>query len=207
MPLNLAIFDWDGTLVDSPSWAHQAMCAVFNYYGVEPPTLEIFLTEISSDFLLFYRSHGIPESATRQDLNVIWEQYLTEHPDGFMMRDGAKEALAFCHDAGMKTAIVSGTSPGTIAQGIERFALTGLIDHVEANACGKVGELQLVLARFTTNPHGAVYVDDTLEGVKAAKSLGITAIGITGGFELPERLLKANPDHLITTLFDLPQLL
>jgi len=207
MKRSLAIFDWDGTLVDSPRWAHHAMCAVFNNYQVEPPSLEVFLEGISSDFLIFYRKHGIPNTATRKDLNAIWEKYLLDHSDDFTLRDGALEALVYCRDVGMKTAIVSGTSPGVIAHGIERFGIGDLIGQVEANACGKVKELQRVLLNFNISPDEAVYVDDTHEGVNAAKTVGMTAIGITGGFELPQRLLQAEPDHLIDSLYDLLPLL
>lgn len=113
------------------------MQAVFEHYGVEAPTLETFLGEISSDFMLFYQKYGIPSSATRKDLNSLWERFLDEHPDDLRLRDGAQDALLLCHNLGMKTAIVSGTAPGVITRGAQLLGISAFIGYVEGNARGE----------------------------------------------------------------------
>jgi phosphoglycolate phosphatase-like HAD superfamily hydrolase len=92
---------------------------------------------------------------------------------------------------GMSIAIVSSNARSVITEGLAQFGLSDLIDHIEADACGKVQELQRVLHVFNVAPVDAFYVDDTFEGVNAACSIGITAIGIEGGWGKPERLLQA----------------
>jgi phosphoglycolate phosphatase len=207
LPWALAVFDWDGTLVDSAHWTHRAMQAVFRHYSVEAPTLETFLHEISSDFMLFYQKYGIPASATRKDLNAIWEQYLMEHPEGLMLREGAQEALTLCRNMGVKTGIVSGTAPAVITHGMERLGIAALVDQIRGNACGKVNELRQVLAHFRLKPYQAVFIDDAYEGINAAKNVGMTAVAITGGFDATDRLRSASPDHVIGTLREFPTLL
>ncbi len=206
MAWKLVAFDWDGTLVDTMQIAYQAMRTVFGHYRLEPPSKDVFLENITSGGMLaFYHERGVPRSATRQDLNAIWQRHFNDpkHHSQLLLREGAREALAACRDMGAKVSIVSGSTHGIITTGIERFGISDFIDHVEADASGKVDELRRVISHFSVDPNEMVYVDDTYEGLAAAKEVGISAIGILGGFSPRERLLEANPDRLIASLNDL----
>jgi len=202
----LVAFDWDGTLADTRQVAYQALRTVFEKYCLSPPSKEVFMENISSDEkMAFYYKHGIPMSATRKDLNTIWQQYFNDPQrlHEFSLRDGSKEVLHAFHNAGLKVSIVSGSGHAIITTGLTKFDLVDLVDHIEADACGKIDELYRTISRFSIDPKEAIYIDDTFEGLSAAKSVGLTAIGIMGGFNTQERLLTASPDYLIKSLYEL----
>ncbi len=210
MVWKLLAFDWDGTLVDTMEVMYQATRTVFIHYELKPPTREVYLEEITiKNMDEFYHDHGVPRQATRQDLNAIWRMYFNDpgNYDAMRLRDGAREALLICRAMGINTALVSGTIRDVIMVGLSRFGLPGFIDHVGADASDKVGELKRTLDRFVISPEEAAYVDDTFEGLSAAKRVGMTAIGITGGFSPRQLLLEADPDLMIDSLIELLPLL
>jgi phosphoglycolate phosphatase-like HAD superfamily hydrolase len=197
----LVMFDWDGTLADSVRWSYRGVCAIFRHWGVAPPSCDIFFEKVTSDIISVYHRHGIPKNVTREELNAVWNKHLQENLDGFMLREGARDVLQFCHQNGMKTAIVSANTEAVITRGIERFGIGLLIDHVTWGAYDKARKLKEVRERF--GAERAFYVDDTHEGITAAKSAGVIAIAITGGFELLSNIALAEPDHTICALGEL----
>ncbi|MDP2704143.1 MAG: HAD hydrolase-like protein [bacterium] len=191
---------------DTTEVAYQAMRTIFEHFELEVPSRSTFLENITSGKLLeFYRERGIPPHITRKDLNVLWERHFNnpEHRGNIPLREGAREALLACRDGRAKVAIVSGSTHNIIQASISRFGIGDFIDHLEADAHGKIEELRRVFTRFFVQPEEMVYIDDTYEGLCAAKSIGAAAVGITGGFGMREHLLQANPDHLITNLHEL----
>ncbi len=204
----LAVFDWDGTLVDSREIAYRATCDIFRHYGVEePPSREAYFRDQISDFIPFYHRHGIPASVNRNELNGLWRRLFFAESNHPPLREGTLDMLRACREAGLRTAIVSGNIPEVIQACSGLLGLGGLIDHVHANANGKTEELRAVLAHFGIGPEEAFYLDDTAEGLLAASRAGMAAIGIEGGFNLREHLETANPDHIIAEPAGLPALL
>lgn len=194
MKWKLAVFDWDGTLVDSVALAYEATACLFAKFDLAPPPYEAYLAaNLSSPgaILAFYHAHDIPVSASETEMRKTWERHSIEHYVELQMREGALDLLRLCREMGMNTAIVSSNAQSVISTGLDQFSLSGLIDHVQADACGKVEELRRVLQAFDVSPAEAFYVDDTFEGVNAAHSVGMTAIGIEGGFGKLDRLRQA----------------
>lgn len=202
----LAAFDWDGTLVDTAHVAYQAMQTVFTHYNAAAPSKEDFFRNITSGGLEnFYHERGIPRFVTRKELNDHWKKYFGKQKgqDGIVMRDGARELLHACRNSGIKVSIVSGSVRNVIEASLTTLGIAGLIDHLEADAHGKVDELRRVIKHFSFEPKEVVYVDDMFEGISAAKNVGAAAIGIRGGFGADGHLREAAPDHLIASLHEL----
>jgi HAD superfamily hydrolase (TIGR01509 family) len=192
----LAIFDWDGTLVDSVMLSYLVTCHLFGIYNVPPPSLDVYLAARHNDprdFVAFYKQHGVPPDATIDELSAHWARLFSDHAAELKLREGAKETLELCRALGMGTAIVSANVGSVISAGLRSMGIEHLIDHVEARAKGKVAELRQVLQLFHLPPDRAVYIDDTFEGISAAHLAGISAIGLAGGFGRLEHLLEAAP--------------
>jgi len=50
------------------------------------------------------------------------------------------------------------------------------------------------------NPKQMFYVDDSHDGIKSAKEIGIATIGFTGGYYSKRRIVSAEPDFVIDDL-------
>ncbi len=201
--LDMLIFDWDGTLVDTGPIMYEAVVTFFARFGVPPPPMEKWLEEISPDFLPWYHEQGIPRTVGREELHDHWGKHAEQHKHRILLRPGALDVLQCCSDVGILVAVVSGTNADVIDPVVSRFGIGVHFDAFGTGVKDKHIGLVNMLRRFSLSPKNAAYVDDTHIGLVSAKKAGLTAIGITGGFHSRESLLQANPDHLIASLEEL----
>lgn len=195
-----ALFDWDGTLVDSSEAAYASICAMFKAFDCRVPPKSVYMESINLKHKAFYHEHGIPETVTRDELNKIFMDGVRANIRLIRLRKYALSLLRVCRKMQIPTAIVSGASPAEyVAEGMKVTRIGAFIDHVRACATTKIPELQEVLQRLSVHPHDGFYLDDTSEGVDAANKVGLISVGIEGGFNSKEKILRANPDFLISS--------
>lgn len=209
----LAIFDWNGTLLDDLEVvAYASVCAIFEHFGLASPPLETYRTEISSDYMKFYLDHGIPPSEDpkqRQDeLNDIRLRVFEENWDKPQFRDGARELLSLCYVLGMCRAIVTGEETTIFERRNRQFGLKSKwVESYIAHTRDKVAALREMLDRFRVKPKDAFYVDDSFDGLSAAKKVGLTTFGLTCGYAPEENIKAAQPDCLVSSLHEVKGIL
>ena len=106
MRYRLAVFDFDGTLVER-HFAFEATRSVFNSFGVSPPTEDDFFENILPDVLRFYHDRGIPSHLTLEDLYIPWLDFQRENLHRLVLREGAKQVLEELRKSGAHVAIGS----------------------------------------------------------------------------------------------------
>lgn len=206
--VELVIFDWNGTLLDDLEFVFESVLEIFRRYEVPPPTLEEYRREITADFMQFYWNHGIPRSATGDDLNKIRIEVLRAIDlDRYLLVDGVLEVLKGLANRSVKLAIASSGNTEVIAAQLTHLEISDLFDPVITDAWDKVAALKQALKHFGLEPHEAVYIDDTYDGLIAAKNAGLLACGVTWGYNSRERILAAEPDYVIDELKELIELL
>ena len=182
MDKKFAIFDMDGTLVDSMGfWNRLAdeYLAKFGLPGLSPALKEesIALTMVESA-QLFIREFGIPGTPEQiaGDINALMEEhYRTDVP----LKPGAADFLARLRDAGVKMCIASSTNPVLIDICLRRL---GVRDHFEfLLSCEEVGEgknkptVYLEAARrMGGTPENTVIFEDILVAAQTAKGAGFS---------------------------------
>ncbi len=205
MAFKLAAFDWDGTLVDSRQLGYHCSCIMFSRHNLVAPPFEKYIEAV--DYMEFYYRHGIPRSVRREELNAIWDEGFRDRSELIDLRPMARELLAACRSRSMRTAILSGNTENTVGHGISLFGLSPLVDRWKAAAHNKVSGLLEMAAHFRVRTEEVFYLDDTREGLLAAKKAGATAIGILGGFQSEERIREARPHHCVASLEEVIALL
>lgn len=203
MPLKLLAFDWDGTLADNTQDVYEAIKSIFNNYEVEPPSKPDCMANLSSQgWLSFYYDRGLPGHVTKKDVEPLWQKYFSSK-EPVNLRGGVLEVFSLCQQNNVKICIVSGSFKEVISNCLSKRGLRGFVDHIEGSASGKIDELRKVAHLFSVRPEEMTYVDDSYEGISAAKTVGASAFAILGGMTSKERLLEANPDYLIDHLHQL----
>ena len=190
----LAIFDWNGTLLDDLTVVYESVVEIFRTYVIPAPTLEQYRNEIQSDFMKFYFDHGFPKETRRDDLNAIRKRYLQEHGHRARLRPNVKELLELCRKLRIHTAIVSGEKEDVLLERLDQFQLLPLLNEVRGNSWEKERVLEEVVNRFRIPAQRAFYLDDSVDGLQAAKNLGIVTIGFTSGYYPKERILSVKPN-------------
>ncbi|MEK7115289.1 MAG: HAD family hydrolase [Patescibacteria group bacterium] len=202
----LAVFDWNGTLLNDLSLVYASVQKIFRVYKLTPPTLEQYCNEISADFMQFYWSHGMPQYVTKDDLNKIRQDFFTLHWNNVFLNNDVYAILGFIIGRGLNISITSGEESSVLEERMKQFSLKPLFDLVRGSAWNKEVVLKETLQYFNILPSEAVYIDDTFDGITAAKNVGMDTIGFTGGYNSRERILVANPNFIIDSLDEIIRL-
>jgi phosphoglycolate phosphatase len=198
----LAIFDWNGTLLNDLKLVYESVVAIFKAYQLPPPTLDEYRNEIEADFMKFYRAHGMPAHVTGEELNAIRKQYFQEHWQEVELQSGARQLLQLCRDLRIPITIVSGEMKEVLEDRLRQFSLAPLVNRVRGGARDKEHALADMLDTFKVDPEDTFYLDDSHDGITAAKHTGIFTIGFTGGYYSPQRIVLAKPDKFVHALQD-----
>lgn len=207
MKKRFAIFDMDGTLVDSMGYWNRLADEYLVQRGY--PTLTPALREESialtmeGSARLFIREFGIPGTPEQiaGDINALMEEhYRTDVP----LKSGAAAFLDRLRAAGIKMCIASSTAPALIDICLRRL---GVRDHFEfLLSCEEVGEgknrptVYLEAARrLGGTPENTVIFEDILVAARTAKGAGFSLgviYDVNSDAEQPQ--LKALADCYIT---------
>lgn len=198
----VAVFDYDGVIVDSFTASHPIVQDVWGYdedryranfegnaYGTDKPELPP-------------EERAVEEERLRQFV----ERYSVHH-DSLGVFDGMHEVIAEL--AGKYTlVIVSSTTDDAINRVLARTGLASYFTQVLGATThrSKVVKLGMIMERRGVQSSDCVFITDTLGDIREARHHGIPAIGVLWGFHDRTRLLKDGPVPLAEQPSDLPLL-
>lgn len=197
--VELVIFDWDGTLVDSRSVIVETMQATLAEAGFEPLPGEECQQVIGLGLDEAIRTL-VPEAseADYERLRAIYGRRF----QGFGAADmpffpGVTEGLDWLHGRGRGLAVATGKS----RRGLDRMlAEWGMQGTFHATRCADETAskphprmLRELLADFGLAPEQAVFVGDTGFDMEMARNLGMPRIAVTYGVHGSDRLASGEP--------------
>jgi phosphoglycolate phosphatase len=208
--MKLAVWDVDGTLVDSRSSIHRAAVVAANAIGIEPPTYEQVRQIVGVSLfeaLQMMRPDLDPETIaayTREFQNA----FLAFHADPDFresLYEGAHDALLRLKADGWFLGMATGNSRRGVNRLTEKYGWTELFD---ASFCADDGPskphphmLQCNLNHLGLGSHQAVMIGDTSHDIRMAREAGVHAIGVSWGFHTVEELELAGA-HVIVHSFE-----
>ena len=207
-----AIFDLDGTLIDSGRLHYKAFRKVvddwwgmdFDYEKDFAPHYGKSAVEIITPFLeknnIDVEKAGDFANQRRDTLKSILE-------DGVEIKllDGAKEAVDTMIDEGFKTGLATGNRRETgelmveLAGFKDKFTARVYGDDVEK---GKPDPAIFLKAAETlgVTPDKCIVFEDSVHGVEAAKNAGMKVVAVATGMHSFQELEGLNPDVLLNDL-------
>jgi HAD superfamily hydrolase (TIGR01509 family) len=213
-PLQGILFDFDGLLLDTETPIFQAWQRKFKEYGREL-LLEEWAEILgkSNDELGplegFLNKIPNPEDKKRIQAEVSREErslVLEEQP-----LSGAEELIKKAHQEGIKLGIVSSSDQDWVHGHLERL---GLLDYFHHTSCADEVEVakpdpalyQLGLRKMGTAADSVVVLEDSPNGVLAAKRAGLYCIAVPNQLtrQLSFHEEEGMPDRILKTLDDFP---
>lgn len=214
MTVELVVFDWDGTLVDSTGRIAESLHRAAVDTGL--PTLP----------LSRYRSIiglGLPEALqalypdsdelTRQALRGHYARHYIDSTEAApcAVYEGARELLELLHVRGIRLAVATGKN----RPGLERaFRHSGIADYfISSRTADETASkphprmLLELLEEQRVTPSRAVMVGDTAFDLDMARRARVAAIGITHGAHSADELLACEPVALVEHLLHIPPVL
>ncbi|MFF8653624.1 HAD family hydrolase [Streptomyces huasconensis] len=180
-----ALFDLDGTLIDSEPRSQELWRRLFAAHGIAttPTLLASFGGRRSADVIaehLHRFGPGLTPDALRRDLRRLDEE--TGLPEARLMR-GARTLLNRLRDAGIPTALVTSGGPRYATHHLTRL---GVADHFRTLVTaddvthGKPDPEGYLLAcrRLGVDPRQALVFEDSAAGIQAARASGAACIAV-----------------------------
>ncbi len=198
MSLRLAIWDMDGTIVDSREVITTAMARAFETCGLVPPDYDA-TRRIVGLGLEEACQRLAPRDYPAADLAGLVEAYR----QAFVARradpefreplyEGAVETLDRLARAGWLIAMATGKSRRGIAALFEMHPLAGFFDtiHCADDGPGKPHPAMVLEAMKATgtDPHQALIIGDAVHDIEMGRNAGIHTIGVSWGFGRADEL-------------------
>ncbi len=200
--LRAALFDFDGTLVDTTELIYQSM---------RHATGEILEKDLPREILLANVGQPLPrqmELIDAEHAEALLESYRLhneEHHDALIQEfPGIEKSLARLHSADVKIAVVTSKRRFSVEMALKTFPGLGeVVDRfvtMEETTEHKPHPAPLLkgLEFLGGVPREeAAYVGDSPFDVAAAKAAGLTSVAVSWGAFSEVTLLEAEPDHLV----------
>jgi phosphoglycolate phosphatase-like HAD superfamily hydrolase len=200
-----AIFDLDGTLADTLPVSFAAFRRTLR------ETLGQTWTNREIRARFGPNEEGVLSGLIGQDLPDVYARFLNLYRREHRRCPGAFEGIAplieELREAGVRCAIVTGKGADAAAITLERIGLAGAFERVEAGAAGgavKVECMQRVLADWKLPPARVVSVGDFPYDIRAARTVGVRALGAAWASTAnPEALAEAGAEQIFSAVAEL----
>ncbi|MDM9628162.1 HAD-IA family hydrolase [Rhizobium sp. S152] len=206
--MKLALFDCDGTLVDSAALIHEVMARTFVHFGYDRPPLEstksiIGLTLDIAIARMQGKQHVDDEAiAMTAHYKKIYMDVRNEPGMDVPLFDGIKPVIAAL--AGRDDILigaVTGKSRRGLVNILETHGFTpDFIVSRTADDCPSKPHPAMVTEccdETGMNPADAIVIGDAVYDMQMAKAAGATAIGVSWGYASVEDLVGAGADAIV----------
>ena len=201
--LSAALFDFDGTLVDTTEMIHQGMRhAASTVLGREDIPRETLLANVGQPLP---RQMELIDAEHAELLLEAYRQHHEENHDALIREfPGIEASLSRLRSSGTKVAVVTSKRQTSVEMALKNFpGLRNVVDRfvtMEDTTEHKPHPEPLLrgLELLGGVPKDeAAYVGDSPFDVEAARAAGLTSVAVSWGAFSEERLREAEPDHLV----------
>ncbi len=215
--LRLALFDCDGTLVDSQHTIVTAMAAAFTTVGLAAPGAEQVrrVVGLKLDLAIARLAAGaLDDHAVRVAVDGYVVAFEAMHGDpthAEPLYDGVVEALDALAAAGWLLGIATGKSHPGLVSTLDRHGLRGRFVTLQTadRAAGKPSPDMVfrALDECGVDRGRAVVIGDTSFDIAMAANAGVPSVGVGWGYHPLEELAAAGATGTVGAYSELPALL
>lgn len=216
MLINLAIFDLDGTLIDSLGDLADAMNVVLDERGYPAHPRDAYRHFVGDGIEMLVRRALPPEVVDTADIPKVVDAMRREYSGRCLATTrpfaGIPELLARLRSLGIRAAVLS-NKPDFATRAIVRElfedgafdVIRGARENVPLKPDPTVAIE--VASDLGFEPKLSVFIGDSPIDVKTGRNAGMRTVGVTWGFRGTHELLDAGADHIIHQPLELVRLL
>ncbi len=212
----LAIFDCDGTLVDSQSNICLAMEHAFDAGGLTPPPRQAIRRIVGLSLLEIMRVL-LPDGDEAQHSEMVERyraSYLTLRNNGLEhepLYDGMAALLSAMDESGWLLGVATGKSDRGLERCLDHHGIKGLFVSLQtADRHPSKPHPSMVyqaLADAGVEAANAVVIGDTAFDIHMGKAAGCRTIGVSWGYHPVDELRAAGADAIAASMYELEVLL
>ncbi|MDQ1279792.1 MAG: phosphoglycolate phosphatase [Thermoproteota archaeon] len=216
------LLDLDGTIVHFAFDARRARSKIVEMlieggFSQELYKPEYRISEIFNEFEEYLNSNSSEEDREwlmtfKRRMSDLVEIYEMEGAEKAVLIEGVVEALKELKRMGISLVIVTNNSSKPTFLTLRKVGLDSFFDTIvtrEENGFMKPHSqpIERVMKMLDFKPEEALFVGDSHTDMKAAKTAGITAIGVTTGTSDEETLKASGASNVILSLSQLPAMI
>lgn len=206
MPYALAIFDLDGTLVDSFPWFLRTINDVADRFGfrrVREEDVEGLRHASTREILARLEVPVWKLPAIARHARRLKAEAAAETP----MFDGVEAMLRTLAESGVQLALVSSDSEANARAKLANAAT--LFSHFDcaASVFGKPAKFRRVIRRAGIVSEKVISIGDEVRDIEAARAVGIACGAVSWGYAAPAALQALAPDYMFAQMRDIPDTL
>ena len=197
--IQLVVFDWDGTLMDSTGAISESIRLAAADMGLPVPTVAA-ANHVIGLGLADALAHAVP-SLKKQDMSAFSARYRHHYmvrDQQLQVFDGAAQLLSALNRAGVPVAIATGKS----RLGLNRALATAAWNHhFVTSRCADEGNpkphpwmLLDICAELTVAPASTVMIGDTTHDLTMARSAGARSVAVSYGAHPLDQLHQCQPE-------------
>ena len=216
MSLRLAVFDVDGTLIDSRSSIFRAAVEAAHAINIDPPTYDQVraIVGVSLFDALAMMRPDLDSETIALYTHEFQQAFLRFHADPDFSEDlylGAEETLRALKAEGWLLGMATGNSRRGVTRTVAKHGWGDLFD---VTFCADDGPskphphmLQRNLDALGVATHEAVMIGDASHDMKMARTACVRAVGVSWGFHTVEELQLAGAHDIVHDFTELKALL
>lgn len=216
MKYKLAIFDMDGTILNTIEDLTDATNHTLSLYGMPTHTIEEVKFFVGNGIKTLL-SRAVPEGTDDDTIQKLYDTFLPyykEHcQDKTKPYDGILELIKTLKAAGCKTAVVSNKTDSAVKELAEKY-FPGLFDIAigENEAAGIAkkpapDEVNLALNALKIDRNDSVYIGDSNVDVETAKNSNMDLIAVDWGFRSHTFLAKMGVSIIVSTPIEISNII
>lgn len=205
----LIVFDLDGVLIDSEEANYQAFAHGLQQAGLAVPDKAAVISLIGLKATTMLERLGCPPARSLEVFDGwVKPHYLENLPLLARQMDRAEAVLSQLKETGWRIAACTSGDRMTQRRALEAIGLWSFIEEMQTPDDSSFGKpdpryLGEVVERF--QPQRLVHVEDSEVGIRMGQAYGATTVHASYGYG--QLSPEVQPDHVITSLSELPALL
>ncbi len=201
----LAIFDCDGTLVDSQFAIHACMASAFIEMGCQAPSVEcvrrVIGLPLKQAILVLCDDVAAPIEQIASAYSSAWQRLRKNDALNEPMFDGILGLLRGLRSSKWLLGVATGKSLRGLNATLKHHRIDGFFDTLQTadRSRGKPHPemLHIALAETATEPENAVMIGDTTFDIEMAVAANVRSVGVAWGYHTVDALEAAGADVIV----------
>ncbi len=203
MKYTLAVFDMDGTILDTLEDLQDSLNVILEKYGYPKRSLEEVRCFVGNGILRLIEQ-AVPSDCSEEQVQMVYEDFIPYYREHSAEKtrpyDGIVTLLDELKKRGMKLAVVSNKADAAVQDLCVQY-FDGLFDMAAGEREGMAKKpspdmVELVLDTLQVSKKDAVYIGDSEVDVATAKNSGLHLCAVEWGFRDVDVLKAHGAEHI-----------
>ena len=205
-------FDLDGTLVDSGQTIYKSTIGTLDQLNIKYGFTKADLDKrIGQHFVDIFDEFNVQVNDFEGFIDVYKSIYF-DFIDDSVLYNGVFDFIKMIKEKNVKVSLLTTKAQDQADLIIEHFNLSQYFDYIMGRRDGiphkpSPDPLLIICKELNVSPNETLMIGDTELDIQCGKNAGTKTCGLTYGYRTRKQLEENNPDYVIDSIVELPELI